>query len=368
MQRCVNVIGVGLSPFRTTSLGPDPTVLVSATIRQALSDAGLSASNIASVYAVAGMMDGATLQRALHRVGFSHVPLCHFPEGEGDGSIVFARACQAIAQGQAESILVLGVQSAAARSAPSLTFERLGTTARDYMARYQIRQETFAMIAVKARRHAALNPLAAFNRALKLEQVLGADMIAEPLTHPQFAWGSSGVAAVLLCSSEFARRHCSGPAVRIAAQAWVSPQQVAGLNQASIFAGIDYDVNVAAARALYEQAGMGPQEVTVCELHDTSTVSELLLYEALGFCPEGSAEKMVEDGDNTEGGNLVINPSGGLLSLGHASAASSLAQCIELVHQLRGNAGRRQVADARLALQHQTGADGTVTTTLYQRD
>ncbi|WP_160109782.1 thiolase C-terminal domain-containing protein [Pseudomonas izuensis] len=366
MQRCVNVIGVGMSPLRTTTLGPDPAVPVSATIRQALSDASLSASNIATVYAVSCMMDGVTLQRALQRVGLGQAPLCHFPEGGVDGSALLARACQAITLGQAESILVLGVQSAPV--APGPFFEQLGTTARDYMARYQTRPETFAMIAVKARQHAALNPMAAFNRTLSLEQVLAAQSIAEPLTHPQFAWGSSGVSAVLLCSGEFARRHCSGLGVRIAAQACVSPQQVSGLDRVSSFAGVDYDVNVAAARELYEQAGRGPQEVAVCELHDASTVSELLLYEALGFCPEGCGEKMVEDGDNTAGGNLVVNPSGGLLALGQASAASALAQCIELVQQLRGSAGRRQVADAQLALQHQTGADGTVTTTLYQRD
>ncbi|NUU38992.1 lipid-transfer protein [Pseudomonas sp. C2B4] len=368
MQRCVNVIGVGMSPFRTTGLGPDPTVLVSATIRQALTDASVSASNIATVHAVSRMMDGVTLQRALQRTGLAQTPLCHFPEGGADDSNLFARACQAIALGQAESILVLGVQSAAATPVPDLVFERLGATARAYMARYRARRETFAMITVKARQHAALNPLAAFTRALTLEQVLDADTIAEPLTQPQFAWTSSGVAAVLLCSSEFARRHCSGPVVRIAAQACISPQQVTGPDQGSTFAGVDYDVNVAAALELYEQAGRGPEDVAVCELHDTSTVSELLLYEALGFCPEGRGEKMVEDGDNTTGGNLVVNPSGGLLSLGQASAASSLAQCIELVHHLRGSAGRRQVADAQLALQQQAGSDGTVTTTLYQRD
>lgn len=360
MQRCVNVIGVGMSPLRTTGLGPDPAVAVSATIRQALTDAGLSALDIATVYVVASLSDGVTLQRALQREGLAQTGLCHFPEGSADGSALFARACQAIAMGQVESALVLGVQGGASAN---LGFEQFGDTARDYMQRYQVRRETFAMIAVKARQHAALNPLAAFNRALTLEQVLEAEMVAEPLTHPQFAWASSGVAAVVVCSSEFARRHCQGPVVRIAAQACIAAPQVA-----ANFAGTDYDLNVAAARELYEQAGRGPQEVAVCELHDTSTVSELLLYEALGFCAEGGGEKLVEDGDNTYGGNLVVNPCGGLLSLGQASTASSLAQCIELVLQLRGTAGRRQVEGAQLALQHQAGADGTVTTTLYERD
>lgn len=368
MQRCVNVIGVGMSPFSPAELGPDPPVLISTTIRQALTDAGLSASTLAAVYAVTGTLDGATLQRALQPLGLAQVPLCHFPEEGADGSALLARACQAISLGQADSILVLGIQSASAMPAPPPGFERLGATAREYMARYLTRQETFAMIAVKARQHAALNPLVAFNGALTMDQVLQAQMIADPLTQPQFAWASSGVAAVVLCSSEFAKRRRTGALIRVVAQACLSAQPLSGVDQGATFAGVNYDLNVAAARELYEQAGRGPQEIAVCELHDVSTVSELLLYEALGFCPEGNGEKMVEDGDNTYGGNLVINPSGGLLTLGHAGAASALAQTIELVHQLRGSAGRRQVNDAQLALQHQTGNDGTVTTTLFQRD
>lgn len=362
MQRCVNVIGVGMSPFSPAALAPDAHVRIGTTIGQALTDAGLSASNIAAVHAVTGAMDGVTLQRALQTAGLAQVPLFHFAPNDADGSALFARACQAILLGQAESILVLGIEGA---PAPTLGLERLGAVAHEYMARYLARRETFAMIAVKARQHAALNPLVAFNSLLTLDRVLQAQMIADPLTHPQVAWASSGVAAVLLCSSEFARRHGNGALVQVVAQACVTPQQVN--DQGATFAGVDYEVNVAAARELYEQAGRGPQEVDVCELHDLSTVSELLLYEALGFCAEGYGEKLVEDGDNTYGGNLVINPSGGLLTLGQASAASALAQCIELVHQLRGSAGRRQVADAQLALQHQTGDDGTVTTTLFQR-
>lgn len=368
MQRCVNVIGVGMSPFSPAALGPDPAGMVSATIRQALTDAGVSSSNIATVYAVSDLLDGATLQSAMHHAGLAQIPREVIQQGDVESNTVLFRACQAILSGQAESVLVLGIQGAPATPASGFTTEGLGAAAREYMARYQTRRETFAMIAVKAYQHAALNPLAAFNRALTLEQVLEAEMIADPLTHPQFAWPSSGVAAVVLCSSEFGKRHCNGPIVRITAQAFVSPQQVPGLHQGATFSDINYEVNVAAARELYEQAGRGPQEVDVCELHDIGTVSEFLLYEALGFCQEGSSEKLVEDGDNTYGGNLVVNPTGGLLALGHASAASALAQCIELVHQLRGCVGHRQVVDAQLALQHQAGVDGTVTITLYQRE
>ncbi|NWL81124.1 hypothetical protein DM872_30185 [Pseudomonas taiwanensis] len=369
MQRCVNVIGVGMSPFGPASLSVNPTGLVGETIRQALADAGLSARDIGTVFAASGLMDGGTLQRALEQTGLGRVPLQHLPKGEEGSGVLFYQACQAIELGLAECVLVLGVQGAPA-PLPDLgaVFERLGAAARAYMTRYQARRETFAMVAVKARQHAALNPLAVSSQPLTLEEVLEASVIADPLTHSQFAWPSSGVAAVLLCSADFARRHGNGQAVQVIAQACVSPVQVTRFDPASVFPCAGYEVNVVAARELYEQAGRGPQEVGVCELHDSSTLSELLLYEALGFCPEGSAEKLVEDGDNTYGGNLVVNPSGGLLSLGQAPAVSGLAQCIELVHHLRGNAGRRQVADAHIALQHQSGQDGTVVTTLYQRE
>lgn len=368
MQRCVNVIGVGMSPFGPAALGPYQVVLVGETVRQALADAGLSAQEVGAVFATAGSMDGGTLQRTLERTGLGHVPLHRLPEDGTDGCTLLFRARQAIELGIAECVLVLGVQSAPV-PVPDLdeVLERLSAVARQYQTRHQARRETFAMVAVKARQHAAFNPWAVFNHPLTLDEVLQARVIAEPLTHPQYAWPSSGSAAVLLSSADFARCRSAGAAVQISAQACVSPAQLVEGEQYPTFASMGYEVNVASARELYEQAGWGPQEVDVCELHDSSTLDELLLYEALGFCPEGNAEKLVEDGDNTYGGNLVINPSGGLLSLGQAPAVSGLAQCIELVLHLRGQAGRRQVAGARIALQHQAGGDGTVVSTLYQR-
>ena len=366
MQRCVNVIGVGLSPLRAAPLGPDPSLLIGSTIQQALTDAGLSANAITAVHAVSDMTAAAHVQRALHQAGLAQATLCHFPECGSEASALLAHACQAITLGQADCILLLGVQGAPCLPAPEAAYQRLGATAREYLARYQTRPETFAMIAVKARQHAAANPWVAFNEALTLEQVLHAPMIADPLTQPQFAGPSSGVAAVVLCASEFASRLPTRARVAVVAQACIPAQQAGSAVQGTSFAGVNYEANVVAARELYEQAGRGPQEVSVCELHDASTVSELLLYEALGFCLEGNGEKLVEDGDNTYGGNLVINPSGGLLALGQAGATSALAQCIELFHQLRGSAGPRQVADVQLALLHQSGADGTVTTTLFE--
>jgi acetyl-CoA acetyltransferase len=122
-----------------------------------------------------------------------------------------------------------------------------------------------------------------------------------------------------------------------------------------------------AARQVYEAAGVGPGDIRVAELHDCFAQNELITYEALGFCPDGEAERFVEDGGNTYGGQVVTNPSGGLLSKGHPLGATGLAQCTELVQQLRGTAGDRQVDGARLALQHNLGLGGACVVTLYER-
>ena len=130
---------------------------------------------------------------------------------------------------------------------------------------------------------------------------------------------------------------------------------------------VGYDMSVAAARQVYEAAGIGPEDLDVVELHDCFTANELITYEALGLTPEGTAEKFILDGDNTYGGRVVTNPSGGLLSKGHPLGATGLAQCYELTHQLRGTAEQRQVEGARNALQHNLGLGGACVVTLYQR-
>ena len=131
---------------------------------------------------------------------------------------------------------------------------------------------------------------------------------------------------------------------------------------------VGYDMTRAAASQVYNAAGVAPEDIQVIELHDCFTANELLTYEALGLCPEGGAEQFIEDEDNTYGGRYVINPSGGLLSKGHPLGATGLAQCTELVWQLRGQAEARQVEGARMALQHNLGLGGACVVTLYRRD
>ena len=169
-----------------------------------------------------------------------------------------------------------------------------------------------------------------------------------------------------MASEEFARRHGMARAVRIRGQS-LTTDRPSSFTEGSMMKAVGVDMAKEAADLVYHQAGIGPGDVDVVELHDCFATNEVLTYEAIGLCGEGEAEKFVADGDNTYGGRVVTNPSGGLLSKGHPLGATGLAQCTELVTQLRGEAGVRQVEDARLALQHNLGLGGACVVTLYER-
>jgi sterol carrier protein 2 len=173
-----------------------------------------------------------------------------------------------------------------------------------------------------------------------------------------------GGAAAILVSEAFARRHGLHASVQILAQAMVTDRPVT-FESRSMIDLVGFHMSEEAARKVYEQAGVGPDDIDVCELHDCFAQNELITYEALGFCPVGGGERFVYDGDNTYGGRIVTNPSGGLLSKGHPLGATGLAQCFELTRQIRGEAGATQVDGARLALQHNLGLGGAAVVTLY---
>ena len=175
-----------------------------------------------------------------------------------------------------------------------------------------------------------------------------------------------GAAAAIVCSEAFARQHGLSTAVRIRAQAMTTDTPVT-FESRDMREVVGSSMAKACADQVYTEAGIGPSDVQVVELHDCFAHNELLSYEALGLCERGGAQKFVEDGDNTYGGKFVTNPSGGLLSKGHPLGATGLAQCTELVQQLRGQADKRQVEGARLALQHNLGLGGACVVTLYER-
>jgi len=242
-----------------------------------------------------------------------------------------------------------------------------GNAGREHMERYGTTAEQFAKIGWKNHKHSVNNPYSQFQDEYSLEDILKAPMVYDPLTKLQCCPTSDGAGAAILASEAFVRKHkLEGKAVEIIGQAMTTDFE-STFDTKSAIKLVGSDMTKKAAQKVYEQAGIGPENVDVVELHDCFSCNELITYEGLGLTPEGTAEKFIVEGDNTYGGRVVTNPSGGLLSKGHPLGATGLAQCAELVGQLRGAAGARQVSDARIALQHNIGMGSAGVVTVYKR-
>jgi sterol carrier protein 2 len=393
MSRPVHVAGVGMVPFSKPGASePYPQLGAHAAIG-ALTDARVEYQLVDQVYAGYVFGDSCSGQAAAYHIGLSSVPVINVNNNCATGSTALFLARQAVASGAAECVLAMGfeqmqrgaigtyfndrpnpsqrlldVMDAIQGTEPNIPIaaQLFGGAGRMHMQLYGTRADTFAQIAVKARRHAANNPNAIFRDPLTLDEVMASPAVFDPLTRLQCCPPTCGGAAAVLCSAEFARRHGLDTSVVIAAQA-MSTDGNSSFDERDMRKLVGYDMARRAARQVYEQAGVDPMDIPVVELHDCFTTNELITYEALGLAPEGGAEKFIVDGDNTYGGQVVTNPSGGLLSKGHPLGATGLAQCAELVWQLRGQAGPRQVAGAKLALQHNLGLGGACVVTLYAR-
>ena len=236
-----------------------------------------------------------------------------------------------------------------------------------HMKKYGTKLEAFAKVRAKASRHAKANPLAIFRKEVSADDVLNDTPIwPGVMTRLMACPPTCGGAAAVLVSERFAREHGLNAEVAIKAQA-MTTDTPSTFGARDMMRLVGYDMAKAAASKVYEQAGIGPSEIKVVELHDCFAQNELITYEALGLCPEGGAEAFIDAGDNTFGGRVVTNPSGGLLSKGHPLGATGLAQCYELTRQLRGSAGPTQVEGVRHALQHNLGLGGACVVTMYER-
>lgn len=393
MGRDVFVAGVGMIPFAKPGASEPYHVMGAQAIRAALQDARLDYNAVQQVYAGYVYGDSCSGQRAVYEVGMSGVPVVNVNNNCSTGSTALFLARQAVASGAVDCALAVGFEQMSPGALGSVFTDRptpfdrfdtetdalvdaegvpmalryFGGAGLAHMQQYGTKLSTFANIRAKASRHAANNPLALFRKVVTEEEVLNSPMMwSGVMTRLMACPPTCGGAAAIVCSAEFAERHGLSRAVRIKAQSMTT--DVASTFEAHDMrqvAGVD--MTREAARQVYEEAGIGPQDIQVVELHDCFAHNELLTYEGLGLCPEGGAEKFVLDGDNTYGGRFVTNPSGGLLSKGHPLGATGLAQCTELVQQLRGSAEMRQVEGARFALQHNLGLGGACVVTLYER-
>lgn len=391
MSSRVVVAGVGMIPFTTPSRTESYDVMGERAVRAALQDAGLGYDAIQQAYAGYVYGDSTSGQAALYRLAPTGIPVVNVNNNCSTGSSALFLARQAVEHGVADVVLALGFEQMQRgalemkwpdRPSPLASFDPVvqriqgasdspfaaqyfGGAGREYCERHGMDPKVFAEIAVKARRHAANNPYAVFRDAVTVEEVLGSPHIYGPLTRLQCCPPTCGAAAAVLASQEYARKHGLRSDVAIRAQAMTTDTTLT-FEGNSMMNIAGYDLSKAAANQVYDASGVSPTDIPVVELHDCFTTNEVLTYEAIGLTPEGTAEKFIADGDNTYGGQVVTNPSGGLLSKGHPLGATGLAQCAELVWQLRGQAHTRQVDGARIALQHNIGLGGAAVVTLYE--
>jgi acetyl-CoA acetyltransferase len=393
MKRKVNVLGVGMIPFAKPGSSDEYDVMGANAARAALEDAGIPYDQVEQAYTGYVFGDSTCGQAALYRVGLTGIPIYNVNNNCSTGSTALMLARQAVEGGLAECVIAVGFEKMEKGALGSKYTDRVtplvqhvqvmndvqgfvpapvaaqmfGGAGREYASAHGTKPETFARISVKARKHAAKNPFAIFREELSLDDVMRAPQVFEPLTRFQCCPPTCGAAAAVLCSDEFAKKHGKSGLVYIAGQA-MTTDFASSFQPQSMVKMVGFDMAEKAAKLVYEGAGIGPEDVDVVELHDCFTANELLTYEALGLCAPGDAEKFIEEGDNTYGGKYVTNPSGGLLSKGHPLGATGLAQCTELVWQLRGQAEQRQVEGARIALQHNLGLGGACVVTMYRND
>lgn len=386
------VAGVGMIPFTKPGASDNYDVMAARATRLALEDAGLGYDDVRQAYAGYVYGDSTCGQKALYAVGMTGIPVVNVNNNCSTGSTALWLARQAIETGAADCVLALGFEQMRAGALGSIFQDRpspfdefdaatdalvgnaqiplalryFGGAGLEHMKRYGTRLEDFAAIRAKASRHAAKNPLALFRNEVTADDVMASPEVWPGVMHRLMACPPTcGAAAAILVSEDFAARRGVSTAVRIIAQS-MTTDTPSTFQSNDMMCVVGYDMTAAASRQVYEEAGIGPDDLDVVELHDCFAQNELITYEGLGLCPEGGAQKFICDGDNSYGGKVVTNPSGGLLSKGHPLGATGLAQCYELTSQLRGSAGERQVQGARIALQHNLGLGGACVVTLYQ--
>lgn len=387
------VAGVGMIPFTKPGQCEDWDVMAERAIRLALDDAGVGYEQIQHAYAGYVYADSTAGQQAAYRVGATGIPIVNVNNNCSTGSTALYLARQMIELGAADCVLAFGFEQMLPGALGAvftdrkrtldhhltrqeailghddtspLVAQQFGGAGLDYQQRYGTPDEVFGMISVKARRHAANNPLALLRAPLTLDEVMASKHLYGPLTRLQACPPTCGAAAAVLVSPAFAAKHGLSAGVEIVGQA-MTTDYAATFAGNSMMSVVGYEMTREAARMVYEQAGVGPADIQAVELHDCFTANELISYEALGLCAEGDAEAYIRDGRNSYGGDHVTNPSGGLLSKGHPLGATGLAQCWELTHQLRGTADARQVEGMRHGLQHNLGLGGACVVTLYGR-
>ncbi|MBA7465265.1 3-ketoacyl-CoA thiolase [subsurface metagenome] len=393
MSARTTVAGVGMIPFVKPGANAPYHVMGAEAAALALKDAGIDYGKVQQAYVGYVYGDSTCGQRALYPVGMTGIPIVNVNNNCSTGSTALFLARQAIESGAADCVMALGFEQmkpgalgAVFTDRPSafdefdaaadklvdapgvpLALRYFGGAGLSHMKKYGTPLSAFAKVRAKASRHAKNNPLAVFRKEVTADDVLN-DQVIWPgvMTRLMACPPTCGAAAAILVSEKFAKEHGLRADVRIRAQA-MTTDTASTFGAGDMMQVVGFDMGRDAANKVYEAAGIGPEDLDVVELHDCFAQNELITYESLGLCKQGEAAKFIDDGDNSYGGRIVTNPSGGLLSKGHPLGATGLAQCYELTRQLRGTAATTQVEGARIGLQHNLGLGGACVVTLYER-
>lgn len=365
----VYVVGIDMIKFMKAGTGPAVEALGAQAALMALDDCGLKIQDMEALYCgnlgQAGAMVG---QRVLQQIGQTGIPVVNCANACATGATAFREGWMAIKAGVYDVVLAVGVEkmgagllggAGGATGIPkegllgSMTMPAVFAEAgQEHARKYGTTFEQFAKVSVKNHHHSTLNPKAMYQIETPLEQVMGAEMIAYPNTKLMCSVNVDGSAAAVLCSEKKAKElGLMSRAVRIKASVLTSdPWQERDL--------VMPDVNTCtrlAAKKAYEMAGVGPNDINLVELHDCFATAEILHYENLGLCKDGEAGQMIDSGATALGGKVPVNVSGGLLSKGHPLGATGIANVYEVSTHLRGEAGKRQVPNARYGMTHVIG-------------
>jgi sterol carrier protein 2 len=394
MASKVFVIGVGMTKFeKPGSREWDYPDMAKEAGEKALADAGIRYDQVEQAAVGYCYGDSTCGQRAVYTLGLTGIPIVNVNNNCSTGSSALFLTKQLIEGGVIDCGIAVGfekmekgslgvkytdrtipmdkhleamVAQRGFESGPPAA-QMFGNAGREYMERYGVKAESFARIGEKNHRHSANNPYSQFRDIYTLEEILASPMQHDPLTKLQCCPTSDGGGAAVLASERFVRENgLEDHAVEIIGMAMTTDYE-STFDTKSDMKLVGFDMTRNAARKVYEQSGYGPEDVDVVELHDCFSANELITYEALGLCGEGGAGELIDSGATTYGGQVVVNPSGGLISKGHPLGATGLAQCAELNWQLRDEAEARQVDGAAIALQHNLGLGGAAVVTMYKK-
>ncbi|RFU30393.1 hypothetical protein B7463_g5936, partial [Scytalidium lignicola] len=387
------VLGVGMTKFIKPRGKVDYTELGFEAGVKAMLDAQINYDDVDQGVACYCYGDSTCGQRVFYQFGMTQIPIYNVNNNCSTGSTGLHLARNIISHGGADCVLVVGFEKMMPgslqshwndRSNPTGTSSEMmkqtrgitnapgaaqmfGNAGREYMEKYGAKPEDFAEIARINHEHSQRNPYSQFKDVYTLDQIMNAPMIHAPLTKLQCCPTSDGGAAAVLVSQDFldARPHLKEQAILIAGQCLAT--DAPSLFSRSAIDLMGFEMTQHAAKTAMAEAGVTPEDVKVCELHDCFSANEMTTIDALGLSPPGKAHEMVRNGDITYGGKMVINPSGGLISKGHPLGATGIAQCAELVWHLRGWANNRLIKDTKVALQHNLGLGGAAVVTVYKR-